>query len=369
MKITARGVLCTAAAGTDRAAATFPSVCVLPDGSLLAAYRIGPSKDSKGAVTELRRSRDLGETWSEAESPFETSFGGVNGSLQVVYVTVLGDAHLIACALWVDQEAFPGQPLFNEETEGCLPMKILVADSFDQGYTWNAWREVSVTEDAGPPSLTNPILRLPGGRLIVSIETNKTYLDKSKWFQRVIYCESDDDGRTWTLPRTVCQDPAGDIFYWDQRAGVTPDGKLVTYSWVYDKPANRYLPIRRHVSTDGGVTWATDVLGFSDQAAHPAIFPDGRTVLAWVDRYGTESIRARCASSADGDFTPGSEVILYEARQAAAETSGTGGMLVDMGRWSFGLPYCEALPNGEAIVAYYAGSPGCLEIRWARLAL
>lgn len=368
MKILSTGVICPSESGS-RAVATFPSVVVLPDGSLLASYRIGASKDSNGSIAELRRSSDLGLTWSEPETPFSTSFGGVRGSLQVVYVTVLGPEHLIACALWVDQEAFPGQPLFNETTEGCLPMKILVADSFDQGRDWTAWREVAVTEDVGPPSLTNPILRLASGRLAVSIETNKPYLDSSKWFQRVVYCYSDDNGQTWTPPRTVCQDPSGDIFHWDQRAGVTPEGKLVTFSWVYDKPANKYLTIRRHGSSDEGLTWSTDVLDFSDQAAHPAIFPDGRAVLAWVDRYGSQSIRARSARAADAEFAASTEVVIYEAQQAAAQTSDTGGMLADMSRWSFGLPYCEALPNGEAIVVYYAGTPANMSIRWARLAL
>jgi hypothetical protein len=42
-------------------------------------------------------------------------------------------------------------------------------------------------------------------------------------------------------------------------------------------------------------------------------------------------------------------------------------MLVDMGRWSFGLPYAEALPNGEAIVVYYAGTPDRMDVRWQRL--
>ncbi len=368
MKIVSTGVVCPSEGGA-RAVATFPSVVVLPDGSLLASYRIGPSKDSNGSIAELRWSTDLGLSWSEPATPFSTSFGGVRGSLQVVYITALGASHLIACSLWVDQEAFPGQPLFNESTEGCLPMKILVADSFDQGHTWTEWREVAVTEDVGPPSLTNPILRLPDGALIVSIETNKPYLDSSKWLQRVVYCYSSDNGRSWTPPRTVCQDSAGDIFHWDQRAGVTPDGKLVTFSWVYDKPANRYLSIRRHVSLDGGANWTTETLDFSDQAAHPAILPDGRTVLAWVDRYGSQSIRARAAASADAEFPVATEVVIYEAQQAAAQTSDTGGMLIDMSRWSFGLPYCEALPNGEAMIVYYAGTPASMEIRWARLAL
>jgi hypothetical protein len=275
----------------------------------------------------------------------------------------------MACALWVDREAYPGKPLFDPETEGCLPMKILVADSHDRGHTWSPWREVAVTKDVGPPSLTNPIVRLKSGRLVVSIETNKPYRDRSRWLQRVVYCESDDGGVTWTPPRTVCGDPTGAVFHWDQRAAVSPEGLLATFSWTYDKDANRYLSIRRHVSGDDGVTWVTDELDFADQPAHPAVLPDGRTVLAWVDRYGTRSIRARLGSSLDGPFDPATEVVLYAAEAAPKQTSDTGEMLADMGLWTFGLPYGEALPDGDVMVVYYAGEPDRMDVRWARLRL
>ena len=366
MQIVEQGILCPGVEGTDRAVGTFASVSVLPHGQLLACYRIGPRKDAETCVTELRRSSDGGRTWSDPVAPFSDRFNGVRGSLQVVYVTPLDD-RLIACTLWVDREAYPGQPLFNVETEGCLPMKILVADSFDNAATWTPWREVAVTEDVGPPSLTNPVIVLPSGRLIVSIESNKPYLDTSKWMQHVVYCYSDDHGQTWILPRTVCEDPTGDVFHWDQRAAVGKNGVLATFSWTYDKPANKYLSIRRHLSRDEGLTWTTDELGFSDQPSHPAVLADGRTVLAWVDRYGSRSIRARLASSIDAPFPPETEVVLYEAEKPAASTSGTGEMLVDMALWSFGLPYAEALPDGDAIVVYYAGTPTCMNVRWARL--
>lgn len=369
MRIVERGILCEGVAGTARAVATFPSATVLGDGTVLGVYRVGRTKDSKDSVTEVRRSNDGGRTWREPEQLFETSFGGVGGSLQVVYLTALAGHRVMACALWVDQEAFPGQPLFNAETEGCLPMKILVADSSGDARSFSPWREVAVTEDVGPPSLTSPVFRLPSGKLVVSIETNKPYLDRSPWLQRVVYCESFDGGATWTLPRTVCQDPTGRIFHWDQRVGVALDGTLAAFSWTYDKPKNRYLPIRRHVSRDEGLTWSTDELGFADQAAHPAILPDGRTALAWVDRYGSRSIRARMAASVDGSFDPETEVVIHEAGGAAATTSDTGEMLADMGLWTFGLPYGEALPDGSALIVYYAGTPEAMDVRWARLEL
>lgn len=224
-----------------------------------------------------------------------------------------------------------------------------------------------MTDDIGPPSLTNPIVRMPDGRLIVSIETNKPYLDRSTWMQRVVHCESLDNGETWTLPRTVCADPSGTVFHWDQRLAADPTGTLAAFSWTYDKPANRYLPIRRHLSRDAGRTWVTDTLGFADQPSHPAVFPDGRVVLAWVDRYGTRSIRARYAHSLDGDFAQSTEIVLYEVAKEARRTENTAGMLTDMGLWTFGLPYAEALPGGDALVVYYAGVEGCMDVRWARL--
>ena len=46
MRIKARSTLNAAEPGTSRAAATFPTFCVLADGSFLASYSIGSTKDS-----------------------------------------------------------------------------------------------------------------------------------------------------------------------------------------------------------------------------------------------------------------------------------------------------------------------------------
>lgn len=112
-------------------------------------------------------------------------------------------------------------------------------------------------------------------------------------------------------------------------------------------------------------------MGFADQASHPAILPDGRTVLAWVDRFETRSIRARSASAIDARFDPASEVLLYEhaSVDSRVQTGGTGEMLAEMNLWSFGLPFAEALPSGDVLVVYYAGPLSCMSIYWTRLSL
>ena len=200
MEIVERGVLSAAVPGTPRAVSTFPAFVVLADGSLLVTYSIGSGKDTDDLTIELRRSTDGGRTWTDPVTPFETTIDGRRGALKAAPITVLDGDHLIVAALWIDREAFPGQPLFNPETEGCLPMTVLLADSQDAGRTWTPWRIVPMPDDIGPPSLTNAILRLADGTLVLSIESNKPFLDTSKWFQRVVHLRSADGGATWSEP-------------------------------------------------------------------------------------------------------------------------------------------------------------------------
>lgn len=361
--------------GTRRAVAAFPTVTALADGSLLSTCSIGTGKDSDDLTIELRRSTDGGRTWSDAETPFTSELDGVKGSLKVCYLTRLDGDRLVACVLWIDREAYPGQPLFNPVTEGCLPMVIILSDSPDNGRTWGAWRRVVTPESVGPPSLTSPLLRLPSGRLLLSIESNKTYLDDSRWFQHVVYMATDDEGLTWTPAWIVSQDPTGRIANWDQRTAVAPDGRLVSFTWTYDFDAVAYRNVHRRLSSDGGRTWTEpEDLGFADQPSRPAIRPDGRIVLAWVDRYGSRTILARSAASIDAPFEASTEVVLFDAREPAPRTPGSpdGGTtreaLVEMGTWSYGLAYAEALPDGDVAVVHYApGIDGATDLRFHRL--
>jgi hypothetical protein len=377
MKVTHSTTVHAAVLGGPRAIAAFPTVTALADGSLLATYSIGSTKDSEDLTLELRRSIDGGRTWTEAERPFDTALDGVRGSLKVGYPTRLDGERLILCGLWIDREAFPGQPLFNPDTEGCLPMAIVLADSTDGGRSWGPWRRVDTPEDVGPPSLTSPLIRLPSGRLLLSIESNKTYLDDSRWYQRVVYMATDDEGRTWSPPWTVSQEPTGRLGNWDQRTAVAPDGRLVSFTWTYDFEAVAYLNVHRRLSADGGATWTpAEDLGFADQPSRPAILPDGRIALAWVDRYGSRTIRARSAEAIDAPFDPSTEVVLFSLDAPPSRVPGspdgetTAEALVEMGTWSYGLAYAEPLPDGDVAVVHYAPGVGDgTDIRWHRLTL
>ena len=385
MQISDSGIISRGQPGTDRALLTFPTVIALADGTLLATYRSGSTKDSADGTVEFVRSADGGQSWSEPWRPFENpTLDGLSGSLRVCYLTEMSPGHLLASTMWIDRTTYPGGGLFNEETEGCLPMSVLLADSDDNGESWSPWRLVPMPEEIGPPSLTAPVLKLADGSLALSIETNKQYNDASPWMQKVVFIHKherqegsaklDPGGQMavdqgWAAPVTAGEDPSGRIFNWDLRCGIAPDGRVATFSWTYDTVAARYLNIHRRISTDSGQSWSgAEDLGFADQAARPAMLADGRVVLPYVDRFGSRSIRARLSATVDAPFDPATEVVLYSLRgEAGEQTQSTSETLSEMGLWTFGLPYGETLADGTAFIVYYAGTDEQMDIHWARI--
>lgn len=370
MRIVERGVLSAGEPGTPRATLTFPAVLPLACGGLLATLRAGSSKDSADERVELWRSDDLGRSWrGPAPLPEPPAFDGALGTLKLCYLTERAPGALIAAAMWVDRSTYPGLPLFNPATEGCLPMAILLSDSADDGASWSPWRRVPLPVELGPPSLTSPLLCLADGTLAMSIETNKAYDDSTPWRQRAVLLHSRDGGQNWGSPIVAAQDPDGRIFNWDLRLAVGPDGRIGSFAWTYDSATARYAAVHRRVSRDGGLSWSlAEALGFVDQAGRPAVLPDGRVVLPWVDRFGSRSIRARLAPSIDETFSAEGEVLIYALDgQGAGAVASTGDLLAEMSLWTFGLPYATALPDGDVLVLYYAGTPERMDIRWARI--
>ena len=373
LRVVDRGFVRRAEPGTCHATFTYPTAVALSSGRLLATFRSGSTKDTAEETIELFESSDGGRTWCQRPFPLPTEVNGKHGSARCCYITEIEPGHLLGAVMWVDRETYPAKPLFNPETEGCLPMEILLSDSYDFGATWSKYRVVPMPAEIGPPSITSAIMKSKGGTLAMSIESNKIYEDRSKWYQRVVLFHSADKGQTWGPAVMSGCDPTGRIFNWDQRADVAPDGRIVAFIWTYDSETNTYLNIHRRISSDKGYTWSqAQDLGFADQAGHPAILPDGRVVLSYVDRFNSQSIRARWAPDISASFDQETETVIYAHQTATSVKSNTGttkDALVDMGVWSYGLPYAEVLPDGDVIVLYYAGNSEAMNACWARLCL
>ena len=251
-------------------------------------------------------------------------------------------------------------------------MKILLAESEDDGRTWTSWREVPVPADVGPPSLTSPIRRLPSGRLLLSIESNKDYWSRDDWFQRVVFLYSADEGRTWTEPVTVIGDPTGRIRNWDLRIApaAPPDTRLVSFGWTYDAETVSYLNVQRRLSADEGLDL--------DRARGPRLrgpagapgHPRGRARGPGLGRPVRDPLDPRPRGGQRGrgvrPGVRGRPVPAAGGRPAPAGTEGDGGeALVAMQTWTFGLPFALARPDGKVLVARYLGdSDAAIGINW-----
>ena len=373
LRVVDSGFIRQAEPGTGHATFTYPAVVALSSGHLLATFRSGSTKDTSDETTELFKSSDGGQTWRQRPLPLHTEVNGKDGSARGCHITEIEPGHLLAAVMWVDRQSYPGKPLFNPETEGCLPMEILLFDSNDFGATWSEYRVMPMPAEIGPPSITSPIMKLRNGTLAMSIENNKIYEDISKWYQRVVLFHSADKGQTWGPAVVSGCDPTGRIFNWDQRTAVAPDGRIVAFIWTYDSQTNTYLNIHRRISCDSGYTWSqAEDLGFADQPGHPAILPDGRVVLSYVDRFNTQSIRARWTPDISASFDQETEAVIYTHQKSNSVSSHTGttkDALGDMGVWSYGMPYAEVLPDGDVIAVYYAGNSEAMNACWARLRL
>ena len=359
MKIVDRGQVFLGEEGSEYSSACFHGVCELPEGRWLVGFRAAEKKsDAARQRVLVTWSDDAGKTWSGPMEPFAgKTLSGTVGAWRAGQPTALGGRRVAMVLYWVDASR-PGRPFFNEETEGLLDSRIFLTVSEDAGETWSEPRLLDTRPFAMPTPITGPILVLPNGEWALQFETNKSYDDLSVWHHKSVLMYSPDEGRTWPEFVEVAADPAADIFYWDQRPKVLADDSLLDLFWTFDRERAVYLNIHGRVSKDNGRSWSElwDT-GVPGQPAPAASLADGRTVMPYVDRQGTPTIRARVSSDGGRTWPDTTELILDD--RLKQEQEGSKASMQDawseMAAFSVGLPNTAGLADGGALVVYYAG--------------
>ncbi|MFH0963456.1 MAG: sialidase family protein [Planctomycetota bacterium] len=382
MRVIDQGLVCKGLPGSPLASNCFPSVASLSDGTILVAFRRSAAKDSPSTHVVVCASKDAGRSWSDPVAPVkDTAWNGTPGSFGAMNLSEVSEGRVLASILWVDRTR-PDLPFFNPETEGLLPCKNLLYESRDGGASWTFLEVMDTSPFTGRPTTTGPVLPVAPGELAAFYETNKDYDDPSPWRHRSVVKFSRDGGRTWPEHAVTTADPAGRVFYWDQRVVVLRPRSLLAFLWTYDREAKKDLPIHWTRSDDAGRTWTPPrSTGLVGQVAYPAALSDGRIVLPYVDRYASASIRVRLSVD-EGRSWEQDELTLWPGADERAARQhhgdGMGQYLQSMQQWSFGLPCAATMPGGPAhagsrdhggdvFISYYAGDPRAQSIHWALL--
>ena len=372
MGIVNQGVVFQGEANTDRSSACFPSICVLPTGRWLCAFRISPKKaDAFPQNVAVCRSDDEGRSWSTPAQPFHAPpIRGVAGAFRVAQLTALGGRRAAAVLYWVDASD-PILPFFNEQTEGLLDSRIFLTFSEDGGENWSTPRLLDTTPYTMPTPITGPILPLANGEWALQFETNKTYHDTSVWRHASVLMFSRDGGRTWPEHVKVFEDPDARFFHWDQRPSVLPDGTILDVFWSFDRGEARYLNIHARSSRDHGRTWSPlwDT-GVPGQPAPVVPLSDGKLALVYVDRTTAPKIAIRISRDGGKSWPAATERTIYDSALSAQERNKNTmqDAWSEMSAFSVGLPYTARLGDGDVLAVFYAGpSTHHTAIRWVHI--
>jgi len=354
--------------------AYFTALCVLRSGTVLCAFQNGPGKHAATSTLRLCRSRDGGRNWTLLPVRFETRIGGVPGSLGAGELVEAAPERLLLFATWFDRSD-PDRPLFDPVTEGILKSKQLVAVSTDDGETFSDWREISMGDLKGC-AVTGPVVQWNDGTIGFAFESFKEYDDPAPGRHAAWIMLSRDGGESFSPPLLVAQHPEHRVYYWDQRlcAGQAP-GAFTALFWSHDLAAQRDLDVHvRHGTIAGDAIPAEPIRSTTipGQIAAPLRLDDGRLLAFVVDRGRPGTMTLWCSPD-DGRTWPAADrLVVYQHEERAALSQGRDQIdfkqyWEDMGKWSFGHPALRRLADGRLVAAWYAGTPDCMSLHWARV--
>jgi hypothetical protein len=356
--------------------AYFTSLCVLRSGTILCGCQNGPRKHALTSTVRLGRSEDAGRSWQLLPAVFETRIDGVAGSLGAAELLEAAPGRLLLFATWFDRSD-PDRPLFDPVTEGILKSKQLLSVSTDSGLTWSAWRELS-TGDLKGCALTGPVLQWGDGTLAFPFESFKEYDDPRPGRHAAWLMISRDLSATFSPPLLVAQHPDHEVYYWDQRLCVGQRiGEFTALFWTHDLARQRDLAVHLRSGVVRGNTIAASPLratAIPGQIAAPLRLEDGRLLAFVVDRGRPGTMTLWCSPDGGDTWPDTDRLVVYRHDERAAVTQGRDHVdfkqyWEDMGKWSFGHPAIRLLADSRLLLAWYAGSPDCMSLHWARVGI
>ncbi len=351
------------------------TISLLHDGTALVAFRRGSARDSLDGHVCVFASTDQGDTWELRHDGFGLgAWDDTPGEVKCLAIAELTPGVLTGTSLWVDRSR-PELPWVHPQTQGLLPMRVFHTTSTDGGRTWGHRQAVPTAPHAAASPCSSSVLALPGGVLAQPYEHWKAYDDRSTPRPGARLRLSADAGATWPEYVTVATHPDAALYYWDQRLGRHPDtDRLVAMFWTHDATSGEDRDIHIAWGTPDGRAWTTPVgTGLPGQHCQPLPVGGDRLVAVYAHRGHPPGIRAAVSHDFGRTWDRSRDLVVYASPAGTESGTGTprdqGELWQDMLAWRFGHPRAVLLPDGDVLVAFYAGDDAAVGVRWARLRL
>ena len=371
-------ILDTSCLAQQERIAFFTSLCRLQSGKILCGFQIGPKKHAVTSTIGFCHSTDEGQTWHRLPIHVETKIDGVPGSLSTAEMVEVCPGRLLLFATWFDRSD-PDRPLFDPITEGILKSRQLLAVSTDDGLSWSSWRELP-TADLKGCAITGPALRWDDGTIALAFESFKEFDDPKIGRHAAWLMLSHDGGETFSLPLLVAQHPEHAVYYWDQRLCTGAQaGDWTALFWTHHLSEKRDLNVHlRHGSRVSGTAGERltlqpiQITSIPGQIAAPLWLHDGRLLAFVVDRDRPGTLTLWCSADKGASWPIQNRLIVHTHDERATLSQGKENVdfkqyWEDMAKWSFGHPAIRLLGDNRVLLAWYAGTPECMSIHWARV--
>lgn len=350
--------------------AAHPGLVQLSGQEFLCCYRKASAGEAADARYALARSLDGGKVWHEQGALWDPSKDERTYSYGYGYPTLLPDGTLILSGYRWDRSN-PARPfVYNPKTSGAVPCDALLFHSTDIGRTWSPPQVVPLP-DGMMGNASGRVIPLSDGRLLLPVETWKTYDDPAPPRQRSMVLFSADGGFSWPEYSLAAMDPNARVLYWNGMFSRLCDGRIFVMYWVKDYETGEDLPIRGTYSEDEGRTWLkpfdTGVVG---QMGSVADLGDGRLFAVYNRRDGSHPGVYGMVSEDGGKTWPqGNHLCIWDARgraQIGSSDQEERG-LFDESLFAFGKPDALRLPDGTIYVAHWATHNFVTFVRWVRI--
>lgn len=370
MQITQQGTIYD---GTSRArhesVACFPSLTRLRDGRIFCAFRVGTAKDSADENIRVAHSGDEGRTWTLLDWAPSTVLDGAPGSFHIVQITETRPNHLLIVGNWMNRSD-PTLPISHPETCGVLEMRAVAFRSEDGGDTWSEGEEITSAPFI-QPEVSGPVIALAQeGCFALPMENQKLYYDTGPINEKGYVLLSSDYGKTFPEWAMIVHQSGRS--YWTNRMARMPvSGRLICFSWTYDEAKQEDLNIHVSYGSPDGKQWSTpQPSGVQGQLSTPLALSDEVVLMGYNHRHQPASIRLRASIDGGATWEGAEELIIYSGA-VNAPTDRLGGDVLNyysyMVDYTFGWNQMVRLNDGSILMAYYAGTPVCMDIRWARI--
>lgn len=338
-----------------------PTLALLDNGDLVAAYDLAEAIGAVDYRTYLSRSTDGGESWSEPVRFFEDTVE--EPARYTVRISRLSDGTLVGAG----RRSYCRHPEtggWNPDTYGVEPGDWFILRSAD-GVSWSGPEEIEPPLADQPYEVCHAIVEVGDGRLLLPTGLLRTWEGEAPHGLKTIALVSGDKGRTWTEYLEVFEDPAGEVIYHEVSLIELADGRLLSVAWPFNSVVGKTLMrVPYAISPDGRkftLRGSTDIAGETTKL----LSLDDDRVLCLTRRTDVPGLWAVLAQIQGDEWVNLDEAPMWqgsESRMLGERDSAT-----ELAALHFGFPNLLRLPDGDILAAFWCREDCIHNIRWLRI--